>query len=66
MVTKGTTPKTFGESFTDSGVPFLKAENITGGPVDLEKLMTLSTQQVESPKQKLSNMLELPFMLRNR
>ena len=40
VVTKGTTPKTFGESFTDSGVPFLKAENITGGPVDLEKLMT--------------------------
>lgn len=40
VVTKGTTPKTFGESFTDSGVPFLKAENIEGGPVDLKKLRT--------------------------
>lgn len=30
LVTKGTTPKTYGHAFTVSGIPFLKAENING------------------------------------
>lgn len=34
LVTKGTTPKTLGHAFTESGVPFIKAENVNGGPVD--------------------------------
>jgi type I restriction enzyme S subunit len=34
-ISKGTTPTTLGHSFTKVGVPFLRAENVVGGPVDL-------------------------------
>ena len=45
VVTKGTTPKTLGRNFTDSGVPFLKAENIAGGPIDLMSLRTFISDE---------------------
>lgn len=34
LVTKGTTPTTYGHQFTDSGTPFLRAEDINNQPVD--------------------------------
>jgi restriction endonuclease S subunit len=40
LVTKGTTPKTSGRSFTESGVPFLRAEHIINGPIDVKNIMT--------------------------
>jgi type I restriction enzyme S subunit len=45
IVTKGTTPKTLGRSFTDAGVPFLKAENIAGGAVNLKLLRTFISNE---------------------
>lgn len=33
LITKGTTPTTLGHSFTDSGVPFIRVENIKAGEV---------------------------------
>lgn len=38
IVSKGTTPTTYGHSFVSSGVPFLRAEDITGGPVDFSSV----------------------------
>ncbi len=35
IVTKGTTPKTLGRSYAKRGIPFLRAENLQGGAVDL-------------------------------
>ncbi len=35
IISKGTTPTTLGHSFAKVGVPFLRAENVVGGPVDL-------------------------------
>lgn len=33
-VTKGTTPTSLGHQYTADGIPFLRAENVRGGPVD--------------------------------
>src|SRR5204862_4189797 len=37
LITKGTTPTTLGFDFTDSGVPFLRVQNIEGGSVNYER-----------------------------
>jgi len=37
-VSKGTTPTTYGYSFVSEGIPFLRAEDITGGPVDFSSV----------------------------
>lgn len=34
IVSKGTTPTTYGHEFVSSGIPFLRAENVNGGPID--------------------------------
>src|SRR5262245_19386124 len=34
-ITKGTTPTTLGLPFSESGIPFLRAQNLQGGRVDL-------------------------------
>ncbi len=34
LITKGTTPTTLGYSFVDSGIPFLRVQNIFGGQVN--------------------------------
>lgn len=36
-VTKGTTPTTLGNSFTQTGIPFLRAQNIIMGKIDLNE-----------------------------
>ena len=46
LVTKGTTPKTLGYAFTDSGVPFLKAENVNGGKIDAISTKTFISKRV--------------------
>jgi len=46
LVTKGTTPKTLGYAFTNSGVPFLKAENVNGGKIDAISIKTFISNQV--------------------
>lgn len=38
LVTKGTTPKTYGHSFTTSGVPFLRAEDIKDS-IEIENIV---------------------------
>lgn len=35
VVTKGTTPNTLGRSYASKGIPFLRAENLQGGEIDL-------------------------------
>jgi type I restriction enzyme S subunit len=37
VITKGTTPTTLGYDFTESGIPFLRVQNIAGGNVNYEK-----------------------------
>ncbi len=37
VITKGTTPTTLGHEFTESGVPFLRVQNIGGGTVTLDQ-----------------------------
>lgn len=37
VITKGTTPTTFGISYADSGIPFLRVQNIEGGTVNYDK-----------------------------
>lgn len=37
VITKGTTPTTLGHEFTESGVPFLRVQNIVGGRVALDQ-----------------------------
>lgn len=37
VITKGTTPTTLGHDFTDSGVPFLRVQNIERGSITLER-----------------------------
>jgi type I restriction enzyme, S subunit len=37
VITKGTTPTTLGLDFADSGVPFLRVQNIEGGSVNYDK-----------------------------
>lgn len=34
VISKGTTPTTLGLGFVDAGVPFLRAEDVVGGPID--------------------------------
>ncbi len=36
LITKGTTPTSVGYFFADSGVPFLRVQNISGGQVNFE------------------------------
>lgn len=48
VVTKGTTPKTMGHAYTDSGVPFLKAENVNGGAIDASSTRTFISQQTHN------------------
>lgn len=36
-VTKGTTPTTLGKTFSETGVPFLRAENLQNGTIDLSQ-----------------------------
>jgi type I restriction enzyme, S subunit len=35
VISKGTTPTTHGVAFLDSGIPFLRAEDVVGGAVDI-------------------------------
>ncbi|WP_437970510.1 restriction endonuclease subunit S [Sorangium sp. So ce260] len=43
LITKGTTPTTTGQPYTDSGVPFLRVENITeGGGIDAASVKYIS------------------------
>ena len=42
VVTKGTTPTSLNEDFTSSGVPFLRAQNVVNGRVDLEDVLFVS------------------------
>lgn len=44
-ISKGTTPTTYGHSFVSSGIPFLRAEDITGGPVDFSAIAFHITKQ---------------------
>lgn len=37
VITKGTTPTTLGHDFTDSGVPFLRVQNIERGSITLDR-----------------------------
>ena len=45
IISKGTTPTTYGHSFVSSGVPFLRAEDITGGPVDFSSVTFYITKK---------------------
>jgi type I restriction enzyme, S subunit len=57
VISKGTTPTTLGYAFTTSGVPFLRAEDVDGGAVDVTQVAyhisketheTLSRSQLRS------------------
>jgi type I restriction enzyme S subunit len=37
LITKGTTPTTLGKEFTNSGIPFLRAQNVINGKVQIEE-----------------------------
>jgi restriction endonuclease S subunit len=38
VISKGTTPTTHGVAFLDSGIPFLRAEDVVGGAVDVNSV----------------------------
>lgn len=57
VISKGTTPTTLGYGFTTSGIPFLRAEDVNGGAVDVTQVAyhisnetheTLSRSQLRS------------------
>ena len=37
LITKGTTPTSIGLAFADSGVPFLRVQNVSGGRVNIQR-----------------------------
>ena len=45
VVSKGTTPTTYGYTFVNSGIPFLRAEDIIGGPVDFSSVAYHITEE---------------------
>jgi len=50
VVTKGTTPTSIGLSFTDSGVPFLRIQNLSNKSVELENVLYVSEQTHQALK----------------
>jgi type I restriction enzyme S subunit len=57
VISKGTTPTTLGYAFTTSGVPFLRAEDINGGVVDVTQVayhISNETHEILSRSQLLS------------
>jgi type I restriction enzyme S subunit len=49
VITKGTTPTTYGHQYTDAGVPFLRVENITDdGTLDLQGVKHISVSTHEA------------------
>ncbi|HUV02091.1 MAG TPA: restriction endonuclease subunit S [Desulfobacteria bacterium] len=44
-ISKGTTPTTLGHNFVSSGIPFLRAEDVNGGAVDLSKVAFYISEQ---------------------
>jgi type I restriction enzyme S subunit len=44
VVTKGTTPTSLGMSFEESGVPFLRIQNLSGNSVSLAKVLYISEE----------------------
>lgn len=51
-ITKGGTPTTYGYSFTDSGVNFLKIENISNGKVDLKSIKNFISEEAHQFQKK--------------
>jgi len=47
VVSKGTTPTTYGYQFTTTGVPFLRAEDVNGGPIDVGAVTYISPETHE-------------------
>jgi restriction endonuclease S subunit len=45
VISKGATPTTYGYDFVNSGIPFLRAEDIIGGPVDLSSVAHHITEE---------------------
>lgn len=51
LITKGTTPKTYGMDYTASGIPFLRVENITaGGTLSLDGVKYISPETHQALK----------------
>jgi type I restriction enzyme S subunit len=50
VVTKGTTPTSVGLSFTDSGVPFLRIQNLSNKSVQLENVLYVSEETHQALK----------------
>lgn len=48
VVSKGTTPTTLGHSFTTAGIPFLRGEDVLGGPIDSENVAYHISQDTHS------------------
>ena len=58
LITKGTTPTTYGHDFTDKGVNFIKIENITtDGRIDFNSIMHIS--------EKTNNFLKRSILKKN-
>ncbi len=51
-VTKGGTPTTYGYSFTQSGINFLKIENISNGRVNLENIKNFISEEAHNFQKK--------------
>ena len=57
LITKGTTPMTLGGSFTESGINFLKVENVDGS-IFLDPRKFYHINSATHQKMKRSNVLE--------
>ncbi len=53
VVTKGTTPTSIGLKFTDSGVPFLRIQNLCDRSVKLENVLFISEQTHQALKRSI-------------
>ena len=53
VVTKGTTPTSIGLEFTDSGVPFLRIQNLCDRSVKLENVLFISEQTHQALKRSI-------------
>lgn len=53
VVTKGTTPTSVGLEFTDSGVPFLRIQNLCNRSVKLENVLFISEQTHQALKRSI-------------
>jgi type I restriction enzyme, S subunit len=63
LVTKGTTPTSLGENFTESGIKFLRAQNVVDGKVLIDDDILFIDNETHNSKLKRSHILKGDVLL---